>query len=272
MPPKHRSGTSALSSARDLHARSPALPLFSRLGPCISPESAVKQLARYSIVVVGLALATATGVNGAPGDTLYVRDDAVSLHEAPSVDAPVVMRLDRGRKLKELRRQDAWVKVIVYGELGRDGWVKSSAAGRNDSPEEQQTETEARGVPDRPAKPKTEGAADAQFLLVVDGGHQSFRATCRAIRKSGAEDRLRFTGSVPEAHLLDAEAVSCEVRKRGNIERLKVRLKHRGRIVASDSIAISFGSVEVRSPGPWGKARAMRCDNVGLRRRCIIRP
>ncbi len=232
----------------------------------------MKQLARYSIVAIGLALAGATGVDGAPGDTLYVRDDAVSVHEAPSVDAPVVMRLDRGRKLKELRRQGAWVKVIIYGELGRDGWVKSSEVGRSPFAEEQKTETEEIGVPDQPDKPKTEGAADAQFLLVVDGGHQAFRATCRAIRKSGAEDRLRFAGSVPEAYLLDAEAVSCEVRKRGNIERLKIRLEHHGRIVASDSIAISFGSVEVRSSGPWGKARAMRCNNVGLRRTCINRP
>jgi hypothetical protein len=238
---------------------------------CYPPKSAVKQLARCLILATGLALVSGTGVDGTPGDTLYVRDDGVSLHEIPSVDAPVVMRLDRGHKLKELRRQNEWVKVIVYGELGRDGWVKSSDAGRNDITEKQKIETEETRVPAQPAKQTTKRATDARFLLVVRGGHQNFRATCRTIGKSGDKNRLRFVGSVPKAYLLDAEAVSCDVRKGSDIERLRVELRDRGQIVASDSIAISFGSVEIRSSGPWGRARAMRCNNVGRRRTCINR-
>ena len=223
------------------------------------------------LLTLGFALTlTATAAaNAAPGDTLSIQSDNVNVYEAPSVDAPVVMRLDRGRKLKELRRQGAWVKVIIYGELGRDGWVKSSDAGRNHIAERQKIETEETRVPAQPAKPKTKRTTDAQFLLVVKGFRETFRATCRIIRKSGDKDRLKFAGLIPKAYLLNAKAVSCEVRKSSKVGRVRVELRHRGRIVASHSTATPFGSIKVRSPGPWGKARALRCDNVGRRQTCI---
>lgn len=232
----------------------------------------MRQLARYLVLLTGLALLTATGADGTPGDTLYVQDIGVNVYEAPSVDAPVVMRIDRGRKLKELRRRGAWVKVIIYGELGRDGWIQGFDAGPqipgDDSPKRQKTETEQTRVPAQPVKPKTKRTADTQFLLVVTGVARTFRANCRIITKAGGRDRLKFAGSVPKTYLLYAKAVSCDVRKAGELGRLRVQLRHRGRIVASHSTTRSFGSVDVRSAGPWGRARALRCNNV-RRRLCV---
>ena len=83
------------------------------------------------LLTLGFALTlTATAAaNAAPGDTLYIQSDNVNVYEAPSVDAPVLMQLDQGQKLKEFRRQGGWVKVIIYGEIGKDGWVEQSHLG-----------------------------------------------------------------------------------------------------------------------------------------------
>ena len=72
----------------------------------------MKQLASLLSLLFALTLLSATRVDGSPGATLYIQHDGVSVHQAPNADAPVVLHLDRGRKLKELRRQGSWVKGI----------------------------------------------------------------------------------------------------------------------------------------------------------------
>ena len=79
-------------------------------------------------------------------DKLYVRTDATTLHYLPAADEPVVMNLERGRKLLELERlgpgtheilrddfeyetfaivEGEWVYVGVFESDAKSGWVRA---------------------------------------------------------------------------------------------------------------------------------------------------
>ncbi len=79
-------------------------------------------------------------------DKLYVRVDATTLHYLPAADEPVVVHLERGRKLLELERlgpgthkilrddfeyetftiaEGEWVYVGVFKSDAKSGWVRS---------------------------------------------------------------------------------------------------------------------------------------------------
>ena len=90
-------------------------------------------------------------IAGAPAnaelnDKLYVRADATTLHYLPAADEPVVMHLERGRKLLELERlgpgtheilrddfeyetftiaEGEWVYVGVFKSDAKSGWVRA---------------------------------------------------------------------------------------------------------------------------------------------------
>lgn len=54
-----------------------------------------------------------------PGDELTVTGTLVNLRRGPSLDAPVVMRLEQGRRLIEIRREGGWVEVKpVHNDTG----------------------------------------------------------------------------------------------------------------------------------------------------------
>ena len=66
---------------------------------------------RVSAFVLLGCLGGATAAHAEPGDTLYTQENAVDVRHYPSADAPVVMQLDRGRKLVEIKRKGPWAEV-----------------------------------------------------------------------------------------------------------------------------------------------------------------
>ena len=79
-----------------------------------------------SLTILGAGAASAT-----PGDILFIKADEVSLHAVPDAGAPVILRLKAGHKLIEFKRRGAWIKVGVFGAVGKVGWVRRNvAAGR----------------------------------------------------------------------------------------------------------------------------------------------
>lgn len=60
------------------------------------------------------------------GDTLVITGDIVNVRTAPSTEADTPIKLSKGQKVIEIRRQDDWVEI----ETGRDdiktGWVHKS--------------------------------------------------------------------------------------------------------------------------------------------------
>ena len=223
------------------------------------------------MLVFGLVLLAATAANATPGDTLYVQMHAAKLYQTPSLDAPVIKQLGRGHKLKEFRRQGLWVKVIVYGEVGKEGWVRSSDVGLDDpsasggKPTER--EVKSNGPPSGPTEPATESESAPPFVLSMTGIATKFRARCEIINQAGNKVRRTLSDTVPNAYSFDAKAVSCWVQNTGKTGNLLVRLQKGTRIVAGYSTRAWFGFVKVRSSGPWGRAYSQRCNKT--KRRCI---
>ena len=225
------------------------------------------------LLSLGLTLLLATDIQASPGDTLYTQGGSVKVYQAPSADAPIVAQLDRGQKLKEFRRQGYWVKVIIYGEVGKEGWVRSSDVSREDpgagSVKTTEFEVKPSEVSPGPVKTVLQPDTGPPFILVMEGIAVGFQATCTIINHSGSETRRKLIASVPKAYSFDAAAVSCSVRNAVSGGRLMVKLRKKGRLIASYSTPNAFGYVQVRSKGPWGKAYSRKCDK--LKRRCIRR-
>ncbi len=155
----------------------------------------MKQLASLLSLLFALTLLSATRVDASTGATLYIQHDSVSVHQAPNADAPVVLHLDRGRKLKELRRQGSWVKCIIYGEIGKEGWVKQSQVGTKPlvdaTAESQESEEDTIVGTIATPKPKTTPLLQT-FRLRFTGKVGSLRGSCRYITASGATKRFKI--------------------------------------------------------------------------------
>ena len=100
-------------------------------------------LAAFTAVLLFIA---GSPVNAELDDKLYVRADATTLHYLPAADEPVVMRLERARKLLEMERlgpgtheilrdefeyetftitEGEWVYVGVFESDAKSGWVRA---------------------------------------------------------------------------------------------------------------------------------------------------
>ena len=103
---------------------------------------------RLALAAFTASLAVLAGVpaHAELDDKLYVRAVATTLHERPAPDEPVVMHLERGRKLLELERlgpgtheilrddfeyetftvaEGEWVYVGVFKSDAKSGWIRA---------------------------------------------------------------------------------------------------------------------------------------------------
>lgn len=82
---------------------------------------------RMKILIFALAgLALATTSYAGSGQRYDVQKNGAIVYSAPRTTAPVVMRLNRGDRVIEWRRQGLWVKISRLGAVGKTGWVKIS--------------------------------------------------------------------------------------------------------------------------------------------------
>ncbi len=227
----------------------------------------MKQLASLLSLLFALTLLSATRVDGSPGATLYIQHDGVSVHQAPNADAPVVLHLDRGRKLKELRRQGSWVKGIIYGEIGKEGWVKQSQVGSKPladaTAESQEPEEDTIIGAIATPKPKTPPPLHTFRLrfkgtvgtIVKRGG------SCRYITASGATKRLKLgptkrlkLGQIinvwKKAYQVKAKAIRCSVTNFHGSGRLTVELWADGKILDSKTLR-PMGTLKISTPWDW---------------------
>ena len=197
--------------------------------------------------------------NAANGETLVTQKDRVEVRAGPSSEAPVIMVLQRGRKLKELRRSGPWVKAIIYGTLGKDGWVLISEVAP--LPSEIRT-----NVPKpKASKKRTRPPSSPNFVLVITGTRQPFKVRCIVVDSRGAKRRIRIKGHKPRSIGLNERAVDCRVDRIGqHAGTLRVELYARGSSLplGANSTYDDFGCVHVRSDGPWGKAYGRRCSRI----------
>ncbi len=172
-----------------------------------------------TIVFLG-CLGIATAAHAMPGDTLFTQDGAVNVYSDPSPNAPLVMQLDRGRKLVEIKREGSWVKVGVFrlgasglptGFIGDTGWVRrtlvwqiSPGGDEGTGPPKPSQEPVDRSIE------KTLPIVGTEFELYFSGDYaREFRASCQFITGTGRLTRRRFGGVTPKGYRFVARAVSC---------------------------------------------------------------
>jgi len=218
-----------------------------------------------AIFLAAFVISISSAANSTPGDILVTREDGVDVYVAPSPTAQVLITIDEGRKLKELQREGEWVKVIIYGEIGTDGWVHSSSV----APESARTEkvpepsvsadksTEQAGIPPGP-----------QFTLVITGSvQQQFQVKCKSAEqyRGLVSEQKTIVAQVPKTYEIPGISVSCRVRRIHQWPgALKVELYEQGRsnlIGAAQTNAVN-GCISARSKGRWGKAWVIdRCSS-----------
>ncbi len=257
---------------------------------------------RYATAALALAL-TAFGAGAAPatpGDILFVEAGEATLRAAPEAAAPVVLRLEAGRKLIEFERRDAWFRVGVFGAVGKVGWIRRDltaarepeSAGpdlievvrgpevgrepdnaRLDLPEVIRGPGAARPDPARHPAPPTTVDPTGVFRLVVTGSTAlKYAGHCDLIGADGRSRRRKIAGLVRNEIEFPATAILCRVGKQDFRGRLRVALRHAGRLVAKADTAAPFNHVVIRSAGPWGVADGSRGAVITRRSKHRPRP
>ncbi len=195
-----------------------------------------------------------------PGDVLVVDIEQADLRTAPDPTAPALLRAPRGLRLIEFERRGGWVRVRVFGRLGKDAWIHESLVSRKPLSGQglvlPRIPTPAESEPPVEEDPAT---GRRSFLLVISGSPAlKFRGRCRVLDHQGRDERVDFGGLVPRHIVLTGSALSCRVRKEDFFGRLRVALQEQGRVIAHAKTTAPFNNVRVRSAGPWGPAGGIR--------------
>ncbi len=206
------------------------------------------------IFLVAFVMSISSTANATPGDILTAREDTVDVYDAPSFATQILMTVEEGRKFKELKREGVWVKVIIYGEIGKDGWVHSSSV----APESAGTENVAK--PDVSADESEEPAETSrgpQFILAITGTpEQQFRARCKSVDRGRATKTKAVVGLIPHTFEIEGNAVSCRVHRLAqDAGWLRVKLFDQGRSkpLGVAQTSAKKGCVGVRSKGRWDR-------------------
>ena len=189
------------------------------------------------ILLFGLTFFLALAARASPGDTLYVQTKNVNVYESPSTNTPVVMQVIQDQKLKEFRRQGEWVKVIIYGTVGKEGWIEGSFVGPKsvtDMAVESQEPEEATIVGAiEPPKPEAKSLLH-KFVFRATGSGR-IKGDCRYKTANGAIRRFKI-GMVNMSYRIRAKAISCNVSSPSVLTRLRVQLWGDGNLLVSDTI------------------------------------
>jgi hypothetical protein len=207
------------------------------------------------IFLAACALSISSAANATPGDVLITRESGVEVLDAPSYAGQVVITLAEGRKLKELRRQGPWVKVIVYGELGKDGWVHGSRVATESAEAELAAQPDVSAVE---SEAQAEISPAPEFTLVLTGTPgQLFRVRCQTVDRELVRRTTKFLGRLPNTSEMEGIAVRCRVhrlaRHAGTLAATLYR-QGRSKLLGAAQTRATDGCLSVRSKGRWGKA------------------
>ncbi len=225
---------------------------------------------RWRYVTAALALTlTALGAgttSATPGDILLVEAGEAPLRAAPAATARVILRLKAGRRLLEFERRGAWIRVGVFGTIGKAGWVRQDlTAGREPVSTALVPPEILRGPgaaePDLapPPAPPTTAEAPANFRLALTGSVAlSYAGACDLIDPDGRSRRRKLAGLVRTEFEFLASAILCRIHKQDSRGRLRATLRRAGVLIAEAETTAPFNHVYVRSIGPWGVAKGVR--------------
>ncbi len=228
------------------------------------------RVAAILIPVLG-ALAMAVAAQATPGDWHFVQTDDVEVRSAPDPEAAVVMTLNKGHKLFEWRRQGGWIKVNIYGAIGKEGWVELKFIGPRPPGEKPREKPPPPPAPKPAAKPEAQKPKimPAAFVVEILGSTAlQYRGSCLIRDATGERPISKLRGSVPRRIAIVGQAVVCTIQKWEAWGLLRVRLTSGGRVIARARTGAPYNWVRVRSAGPWGRAKGQRgAISAFLRRR-----
>lgn len=222
------------------------------------PKSKTWFLAGF-IFLFGSAFFLALAARASPGDTLYVQSQSVNIYEAPSANAPVVMQINQGQKLKEFRRHGGWVKVIIYGQLGKEGWIEDSLIGvkplADTITESQEPEEDTFVGAIEATKPKS---LLHKFVLRIIGSGK-IKGHCRYKTANGAVKRFKVFIVLNKSYQIEAKAIRCDVSSPSLRARLTVELWGDGYLLDSKTIRTRAIIIPCDLSGPQELALPRTC-------------
>ena len=193
-----------------------------------------------------MILGTAATPDATPGQIVYVESKGAEVHAEPNRKAQVIARLRRGHKVIEFERRSGWVRIGMFDNLGRDGWVHGPLL-RPEPPG---------GRPAKePAKEKQKDPALDTFVIEVTGRPGvRIKGRCRVVNESGATiESGTFRGTVPVQFRINGTAASCTVRNRGGTGLMRVELLVGKRVIAAQQTRAAKRWIRVsgsKAPAP----------------------
>ena len=203
-----------------------------------------------------MILGTAATPDAIPGQIVYVQSKGAEVRAEPNRKAQVIAQLRRGQKVIEFERRSGWVRIGMFDNLGRDGWVHSpllgpEPPGSRPAPPPPAPTAQAK----EPAKEKQKDPALDTFVLDVTGRPGvRIKGRCRVVYESGAIiESGTFRGTVPMQFRINGTAASCTVRNRGGTGLLRVELLVGKRVIAAQEIRAAKRWIRVsgsKAPAP----------------------
>jgi hypothetical protein len=83
-----------------------------------------------------------------PGEILVITGADVALRAAPGPRSKVVERLDKDDRIMEFERRDGWVRGMLFGAVGKEGWVAARYLKAETDDREDGAPQARSGVPD----------------------------------------------------------------------------------------------------------------------------
>jgi hypothetical protein len=116
-----------------------------------------------TIAALGTFLTTSVVARATPGEILVITGEDVALRAAPGPKSKVIEHLDKNDRIMEFERRDGWVRGMLFGAIGKEGWVAARyLRSEIDDAEDRPPEPADRTLPDAAAErtqPSDEGGA-----------------------------------------------------------------------------------------------------------------
>ena len=188
------------------------------------------------LILFGSAFFLAPAARASSGDTIYVQTQRVNIYETPSATSPVVLQVNRDQKLKEFRRRGGWIKVIIYDELGKEGWIEESFVGGKPLADTITASQEHDGdsVVGAIETPKPKSPLHKFVLRALGSG--KVKGHCRYKTTNGAVKRFKVFIVLNKTYRIEAEAIRCDVSSPSLGARLTVELWGDGNLLDSKAI------------------------------------
>lgn len=107
-----------------------------------------------------------------PGEILVITGTEVALRTAPDTESRVIERLDTNDRIMEFERQDGWVRGLLFGAIGKEGWVaarylEAETDSRQDGVPQAYSEAPDKVLPDTQAPPTQSESENGEGAYVA---------------------------------------------------------------------------------------------------------